>query len=102
VSGPRPPRGGEERAEGTPPALPPFALVAAADAALRIRVFDRLAARGYRVDAVGDATAVARRLAKDRYDLVVTDTLEIPELPGTRVLRVDPAVAREELERLLA
>ena len=73
----------------------PMALVAAVDAALRRTAFDRLALLGYRVDAVGDALAVSRRLAKDRYDLIVTDELEIPERAGTRVVRVHPAIMEE-------
>jgi DNA-binding response OmpR family regulator len=69
------------------------ALVAAVDARLRVSAFDHLAALGYRVDAVGDAVAVGRRLAKDQYDLIVTDELEIPPVPeGTRVVRVTTAI----------
>ncbi len=70
-----------------------LALVAAIDARLRKAAFDRLAALGYRVDAVGDARGLSRRLEKDRYALIVTDALEIPEVEGTRVVRVDPRVA---------
>jgi hypothetical protein len=70
-----------------------LALIAAKDARLRVRAFDRLAALGYRVDAVGDSLAIERRLAKDDYDLIVTDVFEIPDVPAeTRVVQVDPAI----------
>lgn len=66
------------------------ALVAAADARLRDAAFDRLATLGYRVDAVGDDRAVARRLEKDVYDLLVTDTLTVGAVPETtRVVRIE-------------
>jgi hypothetical protein len=72
------------------------ALIAAKDARLRVRAFDRLAALGYRVDAVGDLIAVDRRLAKDDYDLIVTDVLELPDVPEeTRVVRVHPGIIDE-------
>ena len=81
-----------------------LALVAAVDANLRTAAFDRLAAMGYRVDAVGDARGVSRRLEKDHYDLIVTDTLEIPEVDGTRVVRVDAGIVTDgdALERAVA
>jgi len=70
-----------------------MALIACKDARLRVRAFDRLAALGYRVDAVGDLLAIERRLAKDDYDLIVTDSFEIPDVPAeTRIVQVDPAI----------
>ncbi len=68
-----------------------MALVAMLDSALRLAAFNRLAEDGWRVDAVGDAEGVERRLEKDVYDLIVTDELEIPPVPPrTRVVRIDP------------
>jgi hypothetical protein len=70
-----------------------MALIACRDARLRVRAFDRLAALGYRVDAVGDRLAIERRLAKDDYDLIVTDGFELPDLPAeTRVVQVEPGI----------
>ncbi len=74
-----------------PADCPGVALIAAADARLRQAAFDRLAAAGWLVDAVGDQRAVDRRLAKDVYDLILTDTLDTGAAgPPTRVVRVDP------------
>ncbi len=63
-----------------------FILVAAVDSPLRTEAFQRLAALGCRVDAVGDLQAAERRLLKDQYDLILTDELNLESL--TREVKV--------------
>ena len=68
---------------------PRQALIAATDAKLRVGAFDLLASYGFRVDATGDAQALDRRLAKDRYDWLITDATDLPPLPDeTEVIQI--------------
>lgn len=77
---------------------PRQALIAATDAKLRVGAFDLLASYGFRVDATGDAQALDRRLAKDRYDWLITDASELPPLPDqTEVVQI-PADALKNRE----
>lgn len=53
-----------------------------------------LEAEGYRVEVAGDGRAALRRLAEERYDLVLSDIM-MPYLDGlglARAMRADPAL----------
>ncbi|MGA1781219.1 MAG: hypothetical protein ACO4CW_12890 [Planctomycetota bacterium] len=89
-----------------PADCPGVALIAAADARLRQAAFDRLAAAGWRVDAVGDQRAVDRRLdiarktleeARFRYAHGQTDYL-----PVLTTLAALQNLEQERLARLRA
>jgi two-component system response regulator HydG len=64
----------------------PRALVVDDDAGVRFTLRDVLEASGLEVDEAADGAAGLARLARDRFDLVITD-LRMPELDGLELLR---------------
>ena len=71
-------------------------LVVALDAALREAAFERLAAAGYRIDAVANSENARKRVGKDRYTvIVVEDGLEAPETTAPQ-MALSWEILREE------
>ncbi len=79
-------------------------LVVCLDAKLRNALFGLVSQRGFRVDAVGDAIALAKRLSKDEYAFVVLekDVIDVPTLPDTTtIIEVSAELDRSQLEERL-
>ncbi|MCA8959398.1 MAG: hypothetical protein KDC38_02745 [Planctomycetes bacterium] len=78
-------------------------LIAVLDASLRSRLFARVGEFGHRVDAVADALAIERRLAKDEYDVVLVERglASQPAETDAEWIEVDPGLDPVELDRRL-
>ena len=75
----------------------PQILVVALDAELREKIFDRMAAAGYRVDGVADLPSARKRIHKDSYALLVVEEGlgELAGLPAMPRLEVSPELLAE-------
>lgn len=96
------PPAGSERQPARPGEKPISILIVVSDAGLRDRVFDAMAAAGYRVDAVFDRSHAQRRLSKDEYSVVVSEpgVLEVGDTTLPTVAVTEPtAISLEQLVR---
>ncbi|MEM3079714.1 MAG: response regulator [Thermoproteota archaeon] len=66
--------------------MKPRALIVDDDADVRFTLRDVLETSGLEVDEAADGAAGLERLARDRFDLVLTD-LRMPEIDGLELLR---------------